>query len=228
MKGFSLTQCKIGCTFGCGFSHKNDCSAHANRKFPGHGGIDINGIPGKSIKDAEVVAVAGGKVCNLFTTCTHNNVNTACKCGGGWGNYVKIKHDDGYYTVYAHLASVKVTNSAAVKEGQVIGTVGRTGSIVTSKSDGGYHLHFEVHNEKDNRVDPLNPTGIIKKNDKGEPVIWLQTALNKGMNAGLAIDGNFGPLTETAVKNFQTKNKLVVDGIFGPKSREKMFQIYKG
>jgi hypothetical protein len=72
------------------------------------------------------------------------------------------------------------------------------------------------------------PTAVLKRNTKNDQVKWLQTALNKVMNAGLAIDGSYGPLTETAVKNFQTKNKLAVDGIFGPKSLEKMLTLYKG
>jgi hypothetical protein len=75
---------------------------------------------------------------------------------------------------------------------------------------------------------PPIPTGTLRNGTKNDQVKWLQTALNKVMNAGLAIDGSYGPLTETAVKNFQKKYTLAVDGIFGPKSLEKMLTLYKG
>lgn len=44
----------------------------------------------------------------------------------------------------------------------------------------------------------------------------LQQLLNYHDNAGLAIDGWFGPLTNNAVKHFQTISDITVDGIVGP------------
>lgn len=55
---------------------------------------------------------------------------------------------------------------------------------------------------------------IIKKGSKGESVKWLQYELNKH-GYKLSVDGDFGAKTEAAVKDFQSKNKLVVDGIVG-------------
>jgi lysozyme family protein len=55
---------------------------------------------------------------------------------------------------------------------------------------------------------------IIKKGSKGESVKWLQYELNK-RGYKLSVDGDFGTKTEAAVKDFQSKNKLVVDGIVG-------------
>ena len=69
---------------------------------------------------------------------------------GSYGNYVKLKHDDGYYTLYAHMAynTVKVKVGDKVKKGQVLGYMGNTGY-----SFGG-HLHFEVRDKTDTRIDP--------------------------------------------------------------------------
>ena len=73
------------------------------------------------------------------------------------------------------------------------------------------------------------PTGLVKKGDKGENVKWLQWELNEaGYNSKFTygnkvyskvkIDGEFGPITEAALKSFQKSAKLVVDGICGPKT----------
>ena len=55
----------------------------------------------------------------------------------------------------------------------------------------------------------------IRRGCKGDTVKALQWCLNTLINAGLYIDGNFGPATEAAVKIFQKKAGLVEDGIAG-------------
>ena len=81
-------------------------------------------------------------------------VSTRNNCKGferTYGNYVKIKHDNGYYTLYAHIAynTVKVKTGERVKKGQVLGYMGNTGY-----SFGG-HLHFEVRDTNDKKIDPV-------------------------------------------------------------------------
>lgn len=51
---------------------------------------------------------------------------------------------------------------------------------------------------------------ILKRGMKGVPVKRLQEKL------GIAADGDFGPGTEKAVKDYQAANGLAVDGIAGP------------
>lgn len=55
----------------------------------------------------------------------------------------------------------------------------------------------------------------LKQGADGNHVKALQTALNK-RSAGLVLDGDFGSVTNTAVRNFQSVNRLVVDGHAGP------------
>jgi peptidoglycan hydrolase-like protein with peptidoglycan-binding domain len=62
---------------------------------------------------------------------------------------------------------------------------------------------------------------LIKKGATGEMVIALQNYLNDHGN-NLKVDGDFGALTETAVKEFQKKNDLVVDGIVGKNTWDKL------
>jgi len=57
---------------------------------------------------------------------------------GSYGNHVKIRHSDGFVSVYAHLSSIGVKNGEKVFQGQEIGKVGSTGN------SSGNHLHFEI------------------------------------------------------------------------------------
>ena len=59
---------------------------------------------------------------------------------GGYGNYVRIRHPNGYSTAYGHMSRYAdgVAPGVAVKQGQIIGYVGSTGMST------GPHCHFEV------------------------------------------------------------------------------------
>ena len=61
------------------------------------------------------------------------------------------------------------------------------------------------------------PYGLVKRGMRGEPVQWVQWEL-KQQGYDLKIDGIFGPKTEEAVRNFQSRTKLVCDGIVGPRT----------
>ena len=75
-----------------------------------------------------------------------------------WGNFVKIKHNDGTYTLYAHLRDgIKVKTGQKVKQGDQIGNMGNTG-----KSEAN-HLHYEVYvggASTSNRKNPLDYTYV--------------------------------------------------------------------
>ncbi|RMI38799.1 peptidoglycan-binding protein [Streptomyces triticirhizae] len=55
----------------------------------------------------------------------------------------------------------------------------------------------------------------LRRGASGHAVRGLQTALNK-RSAGLVVDGDFGAVTDTAVRGFQSVNRLVSDGVAGP------------
>jgi len=68
----------------------------------------------------------------------------------------------------------------------------------------------------------LEPTINLKQGSKGDGVRWLQWSLNQN-GANLAVDGDFGKLTNEAVLKFQKDNPpLKIDGIVGPLTREKL------
>ncbi len=62
--------------------------------------------------------------------------------------------------------------------------------------------------------------GILKLGSKGEDVKKLQNLLNKVLkiNPGLTADGDFGPRTDKAVKKFQAKLQIGIDGVVGSKT----------
>jgi len=67
-----------------------------------------------------------------------------------YGNYIRIEHDNGFFTAYAHLQAFVdgLTVGSKVSKGEMIGNVGSTGK------SSGPHLHFElIHNG--NFIDPL-------------------------------------------------------------------------
>jgi len=60
-------------------------------------------------------------------------------------------------------------------------------------------------------------------NDQGPKVKLIQEWLSlHGMN--VALDGDFGPATDAAVKQFQTASGLSVDGVVGPLTFAKLIQ----
>jgi peptidoglycan hydrolase-like protein with peptidoglycan-binding domain len=58
--------------------------------------------------------------------------------------------------------------------------------------------------------------GTVKLGDTGPKVRAWQQALNALAKSRLVVDGSFGARTEAAVKAFQTKYHLKVDGVAGP------------
>jgi murein DD-endopeptidase MepM/ murein hydrolase activator NlpD len=70
----------------------------------------------------------------------------------GYGLLVIIEHAHGVVTVYAHNRDLRVKTGQAVREGQVIATVGESGKT------SGPHLHFEVRQDGA-PVDPLDFLG---------------------------------------------------------------------
>lgn len=122
-------------------------------EITGHGGVDISPTNNPGLGNVNVIAAKDGQVIYPYlvskTDCSSDGNDL--KCGGGYGNFVMLQHDDGTMTVYAHLYanSITVKEGDNVKAGQVIGKMGSSGHST------GIHLHFEVRVNGE-RVDPLN------------------------------------------------------------------------
>lgn len=73
----------------------------------------------------------------------------------------------------------------------------------------------------------LPKKGYLTKGDNGTQVERLQMFLNWYGDYKLTVDGDFGTKTHAAVKDFQKKNSLEVDGLFGKMSLAKAKTIKK-
>lgn len=69
--------------------------------------------------------------------------------------------------------------------------------------------------------------GSVTGIKKGSEVGWLQTALNRAINAGLDVDCEIGAKTTDAIKNFQSKYGLTADGYAGEKTINKLVEVLK-
>ena len=67
-----------------------------------------------------------------------------------YGNYIKIAHEDGCFTLYAHCNRLYVGVGAVVASMQPIAALGSTGN------SSGPHLHFEVQITDNVRIDPYS------------------------------------------------------------------------
>lgn len=70
---------------------------------------------------------------------------------------------------------------------------------------------------------PKQVDNLLRLGDRGDAVKLLQHRLNL-VGAILQADGEWGPLTDTAVRNYQYKAGLTVDGIVGPLTQRKLIQ----
>lgn len=105
-----------------------------SRSYEQHGGIDIGASMGTAI-----YAANSGTVVSSNNTCNHvSSGGNWCDCGGGYGNFVWILHDNGYETIYGHMTTTAVGTGDRVSAGQLIGYVGSSGWST------GPHLHFEL------------------------------------------------------------------------------------
>lgn len=125
-------------------------------RYSGHRGTDYGGGSFAGMDAGrDIVAAAEGTVTVVhdgeFDRCTSG----ACSGGGGYGNYVRIRHADGKDTIYAHLKrwSIRVRRGDRVRCGQVLGQMGSSGWST------GPHLHFEVRH--DGRA--LDPLGYLPR-----------------------------------------------------------------
>ena len=109
------------------FGHRTD---PFNRKKAFHSGLDFRGNTGDP-----VVATGSGRV-------------KESGYASDFGQYIRVSHENGFETLFAHLSKRNVQRGERVTQGQQVGLVGSTGRST------GSHLHYEIHH-KGKPVDPM-------------------------------------------------------------------------
>jgi Putative peptidoglycan binding domain len=73
-------------------------------------------------------------------------------------------------------------------------------------------------------VTPTASTPILRLSSTGDPVVWAQEHL---VSAGYptAVDGSYGPSTQSAVQSFQTAQGLIPDGVVGPATWSALLRV---
>ncbi len=103
--------------------------------YRSHHGIDLY-----NQFNSPIYAARNGVVHQVQNSCPGMSQNEK-ECGGGYGNYITIKHDNHVYSRYAHLNDVYIKKGQTISAGQVIGTMGNSGRV------GVTHLHFEIRQD---------------------------------------------------------------------------------
>ncbi|MFZ1400022.1 MAG: M23 family metallopeptidase, partial [Candidatus Promineifilaceae bacterium] len=102
---------------------------YAQFGLPGHEGLDLMAPTG-----SKIFAVAPGTVSFVYTQPTGHN----------YGIHVRIDHQDGWQTIYAHMQRATVTQGQAVKAGDQLGLADNTGNSF------GSHLHLTLKRKNNN------------------------------------------------------------------------------
>ena len=100
-----------------------------------HAGVDF-----QSAFRSPVKAAKSGVILRAVNHCGPRSTG----CGGGYGNHVILDHQDGTFSLYAHMdreCSALRGSGQSLSQGDVLGCVGNSGSV---RGRTGVHLHFEI------------------------------------------------------------------------------------
>lgn len=121
-----------------------------NKKRP-HLGIDL-----ASKKNTPILSAQGGTV--IYTGREFR----------GYGRMVMIESGKGWATLYAHMEKILVQEGQVVSQGQIVGTMGRSGRAT------GVHLHFEIRKDRG----PIDPLPLLPNGNKIAHYLSSQASQN--------------------------------------------------
>lgn len=182
--------------------------------YDGHGARDLPANIG-----TEVIAATSGTVEMSYSNiCYHVSSSFGHNCtniglSGTYGNFLKIRNDDGNYTIYAHFMpdTIKFKKGDYVNAGDVLGLVGSSGAST------GPHLHFEIRNSGNQKLEPLDFINPNATTDKSEVTLtgatlpntlhtpntyhWVKGVINSKLPIKSIKGGVYKELWDEAVKN---------------------------
>ena len=152
-------------------------------------------LVGQNYTIDDVVNYDHGVVEQVVKNINYNTYGTNNKI---YGNYILIKHNN-YYTLYAHLEynTIKVNKGDRVVKGQNLGRMGNTGY------SNGVHLHFEIRDINENKIDPIN---YLDKNY----IVNDNYYIIKEGDTLTSIAKKYNTAVEILIKNNNIKNKNLI------------------
>ena len=153
-----------------------------------------------------------------------------------YGNVVVIRHAERLFTLYAHLSVIDVRAGQAVKVGEKIGEVGKTGGAI------GSHLHFEVRRgDVEDYFSALNPElWLTPKAGEGVLAISVVNAQGKYRRTKLTIqftdrryyietyDAEFSPTEENAALGELPAGRYRIALSYGGQVYERWVEVQSG
>jgi hypothetical protein len=184
--------------------------------MPGHEGLDI-----RALTNTSVYSCADGSVYEVHTNPKDHP----------YGIHVRVRHKDGYRTVYGHLLRALVSVGESVKAGQVLGKADSTGASTAA------HLHLTL--ERDGataRKETKYPKDVV---DPTPFMVWPDRSSKKGLPsevwpAGRCLIGAYGglgrPLSKDEISLVRTAGleAVKVDGHETPDNLAELRQIRPG
>jgi len=137
-----------------------------NKTYAGHNGTDfVIRSFAKMDSGVHVVAAADGVI--TFIKDGLFDREKKSEPAKGFGNYIALRHFNGYYSYYAHLAS----KSMLVKVGDTVKVRQRMALVGSSGNSSDPHLHFEIWRDSIELVDPYRGScGNLN-------TLWLDTSV---------------------------------------------------
>jgi len=178
--------------------------------------VDGNSAVGCTEDDIKITCTASTPGTAFTYSSSVSNVSSGSGGGGGFSTPPVVPGTPPVVCPPGHLFNMNTGERCSTSSGQVFCPPGHmfsaaTGDRCTAVSDSsapgasGYTFG----------------SALIRQGSRGEECRAWQMFFNAKRNAGLAVDGNCGPLTMAAARAWQSASGLVADGLLGPASRAK-------
>lgn len=159
----------------------NESSKRITQNYGGHSGVDLGWRQDEN--QNKVYANCKGVVVEVADGLGNLQGSTGVK---SWGNYVLVKHGNGYHSRYAHLRSgILVKKGQEVDENTQLGIIGDSGNAY------GRHLHFEVSTAYSSTT-RIDPTHYLTKAIYEEPTKPMEPTKSIEELANEVIAGKWG------------------------------------
>ena len=187
----------------------------------------VGNTPDKMRDGYIIVFDSATEYCAHAGICTHDSNGIKEVIHASYSRQKIVKDAVSYLTAGSNALKIRAIIKPNVIDGKTYSTVVRNPSSNNNNNDPGGTT--TPQSDVPASENPGHPYALQKNainQTYGDAVRWLQTALNNVLHTGLVVDGAYGPLTEAAVKQFQTANGLTVTGKATAKTVRKITKVF--